>query len=209
MLTHMMNQLTNIDSKPNTEQKNSKHDLEELKQWLDDVAKTRDKVAFTHLFKFFAPKIQRIASNKFSNEAQAAEVVQETMSNVWRKAHLYSPDKGAPTTWVYTVMRNVTFDILRKMQSKKEDTLSDDLWPLVENNQVDDEDFTDHLENKQLVSYLSSLPENQQQVVKGFYFLEMSQEQLAQHLDLPLGTVKSRLRLALAKLKVRIGESND
>lgn len=204
----MMNRLTNIDNKPAT-QPSSKHDLDELKQWLHDVANTRDKVAFTHLFKFFAPKIQRIASNKFSNEAQASEVVQETMSNVWRKAHLYSPEKGAPTTWVYTVMRNVTFDILRKMQSKKEDTLSDDIWPLVESNQLDDEGFTDHLENKQLVSYLSTLPENQQQVVKGFYFLEMSQEQLAQHLDLPLGTVKSRLRLALAKLKIRIGESND
>lgn len=203
-----MNRLTNTEDTQNAH-KTSIHDLDELKSWLYEVAHNRDKAAFTQLFQFFAPKIQRISSNKFSNEAQAAEVVQETMSNVWRKAHLYSPEKGAPTTWVYTVMRNVTFDMLRKMQSKKEDTLSDDIWPLIESHQIQDDDFTDHLESQQLASYLSSLPENQQQVVKGFYFLEMSQEQLAQHLNLPLGTVKSRLRLALAKLKNRLGESND
>ena len=69
--------------------------------------------------------------------------------------------------------------------------------------------FDDHLENKKLLSGIDKLPENQQQVVKGFYLMEMSQEQLAQHLNLPLGTIKSRLRLALAKLKVQLGESND
>lgn len=185
------------------------NNLTELTEWLLAVSEQRDKVAFTQLFRFFAPKIQRIASKKFNNQAQAADVVQETMSNVWRKAHLYSSDKGAPTTWVYTVMRNVTFDMLRKVQSKKEDNLSDDIWPLVESQQVEEHDFSDHLENSQLASYLETLPENQQQVVKGYYFLEMSQEQLAEHLDLPIGTVKSRLRLALAKLKLQIGEDHD
>ena len=66
-----------------------------------------------------------------------------------------------------------------------------------------------HLENQQLLSGIEKLPEAQQQVVKGFYFMEMSQEQLATHLNLPLGTIKSRLRLALAKLKVQLGEEHD
>jgi RNA polymerase sigma-70 factor (ECF subfamily) len=188
---------------------NSDNNLAELTEWLLAVAEKRDKAAFTLLFRFFAPKIQRIASQKFANSAQAADVVQETMSNVWRKAHLYSADKGAPTTWVYTVMRNVTFDMLRKIQSKKEDNLSDDIWPLVESQQVEEQAFSDHLEDSQLVRYVETLPENQQQVVKGYYFLEMSQEQLAEHLDLPIGTVKSRLRLALAKLKLQIGDDHD
>lgn len=182
---------------------------QELADWLVCVAKDRDKNAFTSLFRFFAPKIQRIAAGKFSNEAQANEVVQETMTNVWRKAHLYNRDKGAPTTWVYTVMRNVTFDMFRKIQSKKEDNLSEDIWPMVEASSVEDEVFPDHLENKTILSYLDQLPENQKQVIKGFYFLEMSQEQLAQHLHLPLGTVKSRLRLALTKLRQQIGEQHD
>lgn len=181
----------------------------QLCQWLHEVAHERNKQSFTQLFKFFAPKIQRIAYGKFSNDAQANEVVQETMSNVWRKSHLFNADKGAATTWVYTIMRNVTFDMLRKMQSNKEDNLSEDIWPIIETAETEDETFSDHLEKQKILSCLEKLPENQQQVVKGFYFLEMSQEQLSQHLNLPLGTVKSRLRLALAKLKLQLGEQDD
>ncbi|MEW6999262.1 sigma-70 family RNA polymerase sigma factor [Colwelliaceae bacterium BS250] len=179
-------------------------DHQQLAHWLVAVAETRDQQAFTQLFKFFAPKIQRIAAGKFNTQAIANEVVQETMTNVWRKAHMYHVEKGAPTTWVYTVMRNVTFDMLRKIKSKKEDTFSDDIWPMLE--QVDEEsnEFADHIESKKILSYLDKLPENQQQVIKGFYLQEMSQEQLANHLNLPLGTVKSRLRLALTKLKQQV-----
>ena len=188
---------------------NESIDHAQLNEWLKDVAELRCKIAFTHLFHFFAPKIQRISRSKFPNEAQSHEVVQETMSNVWRKAHLFHPEKGAATTWVYTVMRNVTFDLLRKIKSNKEDNLSDDIWPIVEAEVSHDDAYEDHLENKQLLDVIETLPEAQQEVVKGFYLMEMSQEQLANHLNLPLGTIKSRLRLALAKLKGQLGESND
>jgi RNA polymerase sigma-70 factor (ECF subfamily) len=177
--------------------------------WLKLVAESRDKQAFTHLFKFFSPKILRIARGKFPNEAQANEVVQDTMTNVWKKAHLFNQDKGAATTWVYTVMRNVTFDMLRKIQGNKEDNISEDIWPIAESLSCDTEPFDDHLEDKKLLSVIDELPIAQQEVIKGFYLREMSQEQLAKHLDLPLGTVKSRLRLALAKLKLQLGERND
>lgn len=205
MQTNLLSKVT--DAKPST--MSDKIDHPQLCQWLNAVATTRDKKAFTHLFQFFAPKIQRIARSKFPNEAQASEVVQETMSNVWRKAHLFDKDKGAATTWIYTIMRNVTFDMLRKVKSNKEDNLSDDIWPLAESMNTEAETFADHIENRNLKGVIDTLPENQQQVVKGFYFLEMSQEQLAVHLNLPLGTIKSRLRLALGKLKVKLGEQND
>lgn len=205
MQTNLLSKVTNV--KPS--RMSEKIDHPQLCQWLDAVATSRDKKAFTQLFHFFAPKIQRIARNKFPNEAQASEVVQETMSNVWRKAHLFNQDKGAATTWVYTVMRNVTFDMLRKIKGNREDNLSDDIWPIAESMTCEDESFEDHLENKQLLTVIEKLPEVQQQVVKGFYFMEMSQEQLAVHLNLPLGTIKSRLRLALAKLKVQLGEEHD
>ena len=186
-----------------------KIDHTQLSEWLNQVANARSKTAFTHLFKFFAPKIQRIARSKFPNEAQSHEVVQDTMSNVWRKAHLFDANKGAATTWVYTVMRNVTFDLLRKIKSNKEDNLSDDIWPIAESAVTEEHHYEDHLENKQLLRVIEALPETQQEVVKGFYLMEMSQEQLANHLNLPLGTIKSRLRLALAKLKVQLGEDHD
>lgn len=188
-------------------------DNKKLSQLITRVALERDKQAFTALFGFFAPKIIAISKSKFPNPDQANEVLQETMSNVWKKAHYYNADKGAPTTWIYTIMRNVTFDMLRKVQSNKEDSLSDDIWPLTEQSQLESretsDNFEDHLGKKEIMSCLNSLPENQKMVVKGFYFLEMTQEQLAQHLDLPIGTVKSRLRLALAKLKAQLGEKHD
>jgi RNA polymerase sigma-70 factor (ECF subfamily) len=181
----------------------------QLCAWLESVAISRDKQAFTDLFKFFSPKILRIARSKFPNEAQANEVVQDTMTNVWKKAHLFNQDKGAATTWVYTVMRNVTFDMLRKIQGNKEDNISEDIWPIAESLSCETEPFADHLEDKILLSVIAELPIAQQEVIKGFYLREMSQEQLAKHLNLPLGTVKSRLRLALAKLKLQLGEKND
>lgn len=184
-------------------------DHPQLCLWLKAVSENRNKQAFTHLFNFFAPKIIRIARSKFPNEAQANEVVQETMSNVWRKAHLFNQDKGAATTWVYTVMRNVTFDMLRKVKANKEDNLSDDIWPIAEGLVSDDDAYEDHLETENLKAVIDNLPESQREVVKGFYFMEMTQEQLAEKLNLPLGTIKSRLRLALAKLKVQLGENHD
>ena len=205
MQTNLLSKVTN--AKPSIMA--DKIDHPQLCQWLNAVATTRDKQAFTHLFQFFAPKIQRIGRSKFPNEAQANEVVQETMSNVWRKAHLFDRNKGATTTWVYTIMRNVTFDMLRKIKGNKEDNLSDDIWPIAESMTSEDVSFDDHLENKQLLTVIEKLPEVQQQVVKGYYFMEMSQEQLAVHLNLPLGTIKSRLRLALAKLKVQLGKKHD
>lgn len=184
-------------------------DNKELSQLLVLVALKRDKQAFTLLFKFFAPQIKRIASKKFSNSDLANEVVQETLSNVWRKAHLFKQEKGQATTWVFTIMRNVTFDLLRKIKANREDNLSEDIWPLFDSHERTCEDNPDHLEKDKIIASLQCLSENQQQVIKGFYFLEMSQEQLAEHLNIPLGTVKSRLRLALEKLKQQLGEDYD
>lgn len=184
-------------------------DHSQLCEKLKAVAQNRDKQAFTYLFNFFAPKILRIARTKLSSDAQASEVVQETMSNVWRKAHLFNADKGAATTWVYTVMRNVTFDMLRKIKGNREDNLSDDIWPITESLISEEDSYDDHLAKDNLLSVIDTLPEAQREVVKGYYFMEMSQEQLAAHLNLPLGTIKSRLRLALVKLKVQLGEDHD
>lgn len=184
-------------------------DNTQLSQLLHQVALKRDKQAFTALFGFFAPKILRLSRRKFSNPDQANEVLQDTMSNVWRKAHYFDANKGQATTWVYTIMRNVTFDMLRKMQSNKEDNLSDDIWPLIDEAANTTEPFDDHLEKNHILASLDRLPESQRLVVKGLYFQEMSQEQLAQQLDLPLGTVKSRLRLALEKLRAQLGEHHD
>lgn len=184
-------------------------DTKTLSCWLIDVANNRDKQAFARLFKWFSPKIIGFGRKQFNNPAMASELLQETMTNVWRKAHLYNPEKGAATTWVYTVMRNISFDMLRKIQANHEDTLSDDIWPLAEAQNSDEHVFADHLMDKQISQYLNRLPDNQRQIVQGVYFQDLSQEQLAKNLSIPLGTVKSRLRLALNKLRQHIGADND
>ena len=184
-------------------------DSKTLSSWLIDIADKRDKQAFANLFKWFSPKIMGFGRKQFNNPAMASELLQETMTNVWRKAHLYNSDKGAATTWVYTVMRNISFDMLRKIQANHEDTISDDIWPLAEAQNSDEHVFTDHLMDKQIARYLNRLPDNQKQIVQGVYFQDLSQEQLAKNLNIPLGTVKSRLRLALTKLRQHIGADND
>ncbi|NTS76480.1 sigma-70 family RNA polymerase sigma factor [Catenovulum sp. SM1970] len=187
----------------------SKDDSKQLTEWLVAVAEKRDKKAFSALFSWFAPKIKNVAYRQFNNEAQALEIVQDTMTNVWRKAHLYHPEKGAATTWIYTVMRNVAFDALRKIQAKKEDLLSDDIWPLVEGEVTETESFSDYLMDKRLLNLVDTLPDNQQQIVRAVYFQDMTQEQLAKLLNIPLGTVKSRLRLALAKLRQQLDDQSQ
>lgn len=181
----------------------------ELQSCMALVADKRCKKSFAVVFKHFALKVKSMANRQLKNEALAAEIMQDSMSQVWRKAHLYHPDKGAVSTWVYTIARNLCFDLLRRGQSHSEINLADDIWPMLEQSVPETEIFVDHLSHQQLQKYISALPDKQQQVVRGVFFQELSQEQLARQLQIPLGTVKSRLRLALEKLKRELGEQDD
>ncbi|WP_372881261.1 sigma-70 family RNA polymerase sigma factor [Psychromonas sp.] len=179
----------------------------QINLWLEKVAKEQDKQAFAQLFKWFAPRIRGHGLQRFKQEAMAMELVQETMLLVWRKAPMFNAEKGKASTWIYTVMRNQCFDMLRKKQSRKEDSISEDLWPMIEEQEAAQEG--DHFQKRLLLSHLNSLPLQQKQVVEAIYLQEMTQQELAVHLDVPLGTVKSRLRLAIAKLKSKLEAEND
>lgn len=189
----------------NTNAMKQEQNTEQLLGWLIAVANERDKKAFSQLFSWFAPKILRYGISHLNTQTNAQELLQETMSNVWKKAHYFNADKGAVTTWVYAIMRNASFDMLRKVQSNREEMLSDDIWPLVEAQAVEEGEYDDHLMQKEIRRYLSLLPDAQQQVIRGVYFQHLSQEELAKQLGVPVGTIKSRLRLALGKLKQKMG----
>jgi RNA polymerase sigma-70 factor (ECF subfamily) len=176
------------------------------------VDKQRDEAAFTRLFEFFAPKIKRFGIKQFKNESQANELVQETMANVWKKAHLFDASKGAATTWVYTVMRNASFDLFRKINNRPEQNLGDDIWPIeqqVTTEQPESLAFNDHLMSRELQKVVNGLPTAQRVVVQGVYFQELSQEQLAKQLGVPIGTIKSRVRLALEKIRQQMGDQDN
>ncbi|MEX1222702.1 sigma-70 family RNA polymerase sigma factor [Pseudidiomarina planktonica] len=171
---------------------------------LAQVAATQSRRAFSELFRHFAPKLQAYATRQFGNEQTAMDLVQETMTNVWHKAHLFKPDKGSPSTWIFTIARNIRFDILRKNKHRQNDLSADELWPiLAENNESLDDDYS--LDGKVLMqeisSYYAQLPDAQREVIERIYIEGKSQQEVSDSLGIPLGTVKSRTRLALKKLK--------
>jgi RNA polymerase sigma-70 factor (ECF subfamily) len=183
---------------------------EEMAEYLAEVASSRCKVSFSKVFGFFAPRLHSYALKQMRNETLAMELVQDTMSNVWQKAHLFDAKKGAPSTWIFTIARNIRFDMLRKLRNRKEDICADDLWPvLCEQTANEHEDRPDHLlENEQLRGLFDALPGKQKTVIEAIYIEGKSQQEVADELNIPLGTVKSRTRLALHRLKEML-EDND
>lgn len=180
---------------------------------LQQVAAQRDRRAYTLLFNHFAPRLKSFGLKLLKQEHLALEMVQDTMLNVWLKAHLFNPDKGAASTWIYTIARNVRYDILRKASQKKEDNISDELWPIiVESASNDFIEFTE-LENLllqgELSSFFDKISQSQLEVIKRVYLQEKSQQEVADELNIPLGTVKSRIRLALTKLQTVMEKAHD
>jgi RNA polymerase sigma-70 factor (ECF subfamily) len=197
MQTHYVevnNQVNPIQNQPDNDKEKANLDA-----WLLQVASSQDKQAFSLLFKWFAPKIRAYGIKKFNDPTLAMDLVQETMTLVWRKAALFNQNKGNASGWIFTVMRNHSFDMLRKMQSNKEDTISDELWPLFD-KQVESVEL-DWLETRKLKKAVSVLPPNQRVVVEGLYEQGLTQQELSEQLSEPIGTIKSRLRLALTKLR--------
>ncbi|MDT7525052.1 MULTISPECIES: sigma-70 family RNA polymerase sigma factor [Idiomarinaceae] len=185
---------------PPAQPDNPEHAAELLAQ----IATEQSRAAFSELFKHFAPRLQAYATRQFGNEQTAMDLVQETMTNVWHKAHLFKPDRGSAATWIFTIARNIRFDFLRKNKYRQNDLSADDLWPvLAEQNESLDDDYAldDDLLMQQLAVYCEQLPPAQKTVIELIYIEGKSQQEVADALDIPLGTVKSRTRLALQKLK--------
>lgn len=175
----------------------------ELSGYIEAVAQKRCKLSFSKVFQYFAPRLRSYAIKQLGNEALAMELVQDTMSNVWQKAHLFNALKGSASTWVFTIARNLRFDLLRKQQNRKEDVCSEDLWPvLVEQNAYVDEELVDETVTLgQILDFVEKLPEKQKQVIYAIYVQGKSQQEVADEINTPLGTIKSRTRLGLQKLK--------
>lgn len=190
----------------NTTQQDTAEKAAEL---LAKVAESRSRAAFSELFSHFAPKLQAYGTRQFGNEQTAMDLVQETMTNVWHKAHLFKPDRGSPSTWIFTIARNIRFDLLRKNKKRKDDISADELWPILaeQNDNLDDDYALDNdVLMQEIAHYYAQLPDPQRVVVEKIYIEGKSQQEVSDSLGIPLGTVKSRTRLALKKLKELIVE---
>jgi len=175
----------------------SKLDNQSLDALLQAIAKDQDRQAFIQLFQAVSSRLKAFAMQCGANSNDAEELVQECMLTVWRKAHTFNPKTGSAITWLYTIIRNKRIDFARR--GRYDMVMSDDLWSDEGGEPLENEVSSD-LEGRVVRTLIETLPEEQRQVVFKVYFEGKSHSEIAQDLDLPLGTIKSRLRLAMKKL---------
>lgn len=160
--------------------------------------KTRqDQAAFAALFRHFAPRIKGFLMRSGASESLAEECTQEAMATLWNKAHLFDPARASVSTWVFTIARNKKIDMLRKQRRPEPEDLP---WgPESEPDQAEAIELQE--ESERLAKALSALPAKQRALVEKAYFGDMSHSEIASETGLPLGTIKSRIRLALERLR--------
>jgi len=174
----------------------------EMNALLGRVAVNRDRAAFALLFSHFAPRIKAYLLRLGPPAAVAEDLAQEALLNLWRKAHLFDPAKASAATWLFTIARNLRIDAIRR--EKRPELDPEDFMP--ETGPAADEGLGLADDEARLRLALKELPADQIQVVELSFFADKPHSQIAAELGIPLGTVKSRLRLAMARLKRALGE---
>ena len=157
----------------------------------------QDKQAFAELFRHFAPRVKAFLMKSGAEMTLAEECAQEVMATLWTKAHLFDPTRANVSTWVFTIARNKKIDALRRQKRPEPEDLA---WgPEAEPDQA--EVMSIQQESEQLAKAVAELPEKQRELIERAYFGDLSHSEIAEETGLPLGTIKSRIRLALEKLR--------
>lgn len=168
--------------------------------WIACVAQIRDRrdeAAFARLFSHFAPRVKAFLIRSGADHAMAEECAQEVMATLWHKAHLFDPARAGVATWVFTIARNRKIDMLRRQKRPEPEELS---WgPEAAPDQADI--VAMQQETAQLGEAIARLPEKQRLLIEKAYFGDLSHSEIAAETGLPLGTIKSRIRLALDRLR--------
>lgn len=169
-------------------------------EWIDAVARIRDHAdeeAFVALFRHFAPRIKGFLMKSGADETTAEECVQDVMATVWRKAGQFDPARASVATWVFTIARNRRIDILRRQRRPEPEDLG---WgPEAEPDQETALGLQE--DTRTLGKAIAALPDKQRDLIEKAYFGELSHSEIADVTGLPLGTIKSRIRLALDRLR--------
>jgi len=170
------------------------------KRWTKLIKKVetlKDTSAFEELFNHFAPRVKAFLMKSGADPQMAEECSQEVMATVWRKAHLFDPSRASASTWIFTIARNKKIDAIRKQNRPEPEQLYPD-----QDYEPDQEAVVElQQETERLTSALQELPEKQRVLVEKAYLGELSHSEIAEITGLPLGTIKSRIRLALEKLR--------
>lgn len=172
------------------------------------VAQARDRAAFGRIFEHYGPRVKAYLRRLGAPDATAEDLTQEVMLSVWRRAHQFDRGRAALGTWIYTIARNKRIDALRR--DRRPDFDPDDPALVVEGEggapRGDDQAEAAEA-RREVMRAVAQLPAEQARLLRIFYFEEKPHSVIAEELGLPLGTVKSRLRLALGKLRVLLNGS--
>ena len=166
---------------------------------IDAVALRRDREAFAQLFSYFAPRLKAWLIKSGAAPSAAEDFAQDTMLTVWRKADLFDSRKARAATWIFTIARNRRLDMLRRDARPlptPEIELTDQSVPRP------DDTLSLSQDADRVREALSRLAPDQLEVVRHAFFMESSHSEIARQLNLPLGTVKSRIRNAMIKLRL-------
>lgn len=161
----------------------------------------RDRAAFAALFRHFAPRVKSFLMKSGAGSALAEECAQDVMAVLWQKAHLFDPSRASVATWVYTIARNRRIDALRQARRAEPEVL--DWGPAPEPEQA--EAMAAQEETERLARALGALPAPQRTLIERAFYGDLSHSEIAAETGLPLGTIKSRIRLALKKLRRQLG----
>ena len=162
------------------------------------VAAERDKSAFAELFSYFAPRLKSFMLRAGADAETAEEITQEAMTIVWRKATQFDRSKAALSTWIFTIARNKRIDMLRR--EARPDIDPED-YPVADAGADAHEKVVHDEASARLSTSIASLPAEQREVLQKAFYEDKSHAVISEELGLPLGTVKSRIRLALGRLR--------
>jgi RNA polymerase sigma-70 factor, ECF subfamily len=178
----------------------------ELTDLLGRIAVQRDREAFARLFQLVGPQVKGMLVRQGADYGTAEEIVQDTFLTVWRKAELFVAARGSAVTWIYTIARNLRIDRLRREVPWQE--LGEDHLEQASGDPLQDDQLAAEQIQARLRSVLETLPADQGEVVALAYTEGLSHGEIAGRLDIPLGTVKSRMRLAYQKIKDALAEAS-
>ena len=165
------------------------------------VRDMKDTAAFAELFAHFGPRVKSFLMKSGASPDLAEECTQEVMVTLWRKAHLFDPTKASVSTWIFTIARNRKIDLLRKQRRVEPEDLP---WgPEPDPDQADA--IALQQETAILGDAIKALPDKQRILIEKAYYGELTHNEIAAQTGLPLGTIKSRIRLALDRLRHAIG----
>jgi RNA polymerase sigma-70 factor (ECF subfamily) len=169
---------------------------------LEAVARDRDRGAFKELFAYYGPRVKAYLRRLGADDTLADELAQEVMLTVWRRAHLFDRRQAAVSTWIYTIARNKRIDAIRREKWPAVD--ADDPALVPEADQPADAAVAAEQRSDRLHEAVKALPEQQAMLLRKAFFEDKSHSAIAEETRLPLGTVKSRLRLAMTRLRTML-----